>query len=223
MPYASLQEAWGMNNNQCNGTKINNQFVVPNPNKSQTNLDNFFDRFYKDTNQIMNNYQEESPTRFPGKISNNAIEVTNPKKSVYRKRQKWCKPSYSKKYFLEDDLSTITDPEMDVETEDSEVSRGSDIMKKMIGRKLKVNNTKKEHSERNPSGHNHSHREIHENFANLNSCEGILEHINRCEICKAQVEIMNKNTFIKEFIIFATSGILMFIFLELIYKIAKRQ
>ena len=219
MPYASLQEAWGVNNNQCRGddNKINNNFVVPNPNKSQTNLDNFFDRFYKDTNQIMNNYQEEAPNR--GKILNSSLEVSNPKKSIYRKRQRWCKPRYSEKYFLDDDLSTITDPEMDVESEDSEVSRGSDIMRKMIGRRIHVKknlNINKEEKETKKEN-------VKEHFANLNNCEGILEHLNHCELCRAQVEIMNKNTFIKEFIIFATSGILMFIFLELIYKIAKRQ
>ena len=216
MPYASLQEAWAMNN-MPNETKINNHFVVPNPNKTQTNLDNFFDRFYKDTNKVINNQEDESydPTsKYKRFRNNNSIEVSDPAKSTYRKRQKWCKPKYTKRYFVEDDLSTISNPEIDVYSEDSNVSRGSDIMKKVIGKKMTIQ--KKEQKE-------HKTKNVREHFANLNSCEGILEHLNKCEICKAQVEMMNKNTFIKEFIIFATSGILMFIFLELIYKIAKRQ
>lgn len=212
MPYASLQEAWGVNDNQHKDTRINNNFVVPNPNKTQTKLDSFFDRFYKDTNQVMNDYQQEAPNR--GKRYNNSIEVSDPKNALYRKRKKWCKPKYTQQYFKEDDLSTISDPELDVKSEDSDITRGSDIMRKVIGKKIHV---KKEKEDKKKV------QNLHEGFTNLNNCEGILEHINRCELCRAQVEIMSKNTFIKEFIIFAASGILMFIFLELIYKIAKRQ
>ncbi len=217
MPYASLQEAWGVqnNNNTCNGTRINNQFVVPNPNKSQTNLDQFFDKFYRDTNQVTNNYQDESydtSSKYRRSRQNNSIEGGNPKRSTYRKRKDWCKPEYKDAYFLEDDLSTISDPESDVCSDTIPI-------KKMIGKEFHMNcDPRREEAKKTIEK-----KDIHEGFDNFHTCEGIMEHIKKCELCQSQIQSMNQNVFMKEFIIFAASGILMFIFLELIYRIARRQ
>jgi hypothetical protein len=214
MPYASLQEAWGFQNQPttCNGTRINNQFVVPNPNKSQGQLDNFFDRFYKDTNQVTQNYRDDSLDK--RQRVNNAIEVTEPKRATYRKHQNWCDPCYGRSYFLSDDVSELSDPESDV----------CSAERNMVGKKLQIRGSEKQERFVEKQEKQEKPSVVkHEGFTNFNDCEGIMEHMRKCELCRAQMESMNQNIFIKEFIIFATSGVLMFIFLELIYRIARRQ
>jgi multidrug efflux pump subunit AcrB len=67
-------------------------------------------------------------------------------------------------------------------------------------------------------------KDVKEHFSNHvkpTDCVGILEHIQECPICSMEYNELSHGTFFREFILFAGSGILMFLFLDLIHRIKK--
>ena len=53
-------------------------------------------------------------------------------------------------------------------------------------------------------------------------CVSMITHLQSCKLCSAELSEHLRNVFIKEFILFAGSGIIMFLFLDLLRKIAQK-
>jgi hypothetical protein len=194
MVYASLEEVWG------------NSMVIENPNKNKANFESFHDDFRK------NMREQSAMTR---QKYNDSLLASDPRKSTFRK----------KPYFLTSDDSTseISNPVSDVASNDTSFE-----FKKLKGKKINYIQKKDEFSKEsknsikiNDYNHSISSSPKKEHF-NSTDCNSILEHLKTCEYCRNLIEYENKNIFIKEFIMFATSGVLMFIFLELLAKLVKK-
>jgi hypothetical protein len=139
---------------------------------------------------------------------NNSILVSDPRKATFNK----------KPYFLNEEASEISNPVSDVESNDTSFE-----FKKLKGRKINYDEKRqcKQHKEpklKNSASHSFQTKE----HFNSIDCNTILEHLKTCEYCRNSIDYENKNVFIKEFIMFATSGVLMFIFLELLAKLIKK-
>jgi hypothetical protein len=203
MVYASLKEAWG-EDTFCREPP-ENPYVVKDPVGNPANFKKFRkDNFAsKNTNRIVEDKEsdDESYDETNKYYKNMDNEIKYFKKSDRVK--KWCKPQYKDKYFLEEDeYSDITS----VDTMDN-------MADKMIGRKIQI---------KKPKG---IIKNVHEGFQNYKKgdCGNMLYHLQHCPTCSAEVEQFSKNIFIKEFIIFAGCGIIMFLFLDLLRKIAQKK
>jgi hypothetical protein len=53
-------------------------------------------------------------------------------------------------------------------------------------------------------------------------CVSMITHLQSCKLCSSELSEHLRNVFIKEFILFAGSGIMMFLFLDLLRKIAQK-
>lgn len=53
-------------------------------------------------------------------------------------------------------------------------------------------------------------------------CVNMITHLQSCKLCSSELSEHLRNVFIKEFILFAGSGIMMFLFLDLLRKIAQK-
>jgi hypothetical protein len=53
-------------------------------------------------------------------------------------------------------------------------------------------------------------------------CVNMITHLQSCKLCSSELSEHLRNVFIKEFILFAGSGIIMFLFLDLLRKIAQK-
>jgi hypothetical protein len=207
MVYASLKEAWGTD--EFCKEPPENPYVVKDPIVDKANFKSFRKQNFgsKNTNRVLNDIESDDQSYMPESkyYKNNDNETKYLKRS--NRVKNWCKPEYKNKYFLEEDeYSDITS----VDTMD-------DVPRKMIGRKIKID--KKMHK------YNSKDNKIIEGFENSHKkmdCESMLEHLKHCRICSAEVEDLSKNIFIREFIIFAGCGIIMFLFLDLLRKIAQK-
>ena len=205
MVYASLKEAWGTDE-FCREPQ-ENPYVVKDPIMDKANFKTFRKENFgsKKTNRVVEDKDSEDQSYIPsGKYYKNNDDETKYFRGSNRVK-KWCKPEYKNKYFLEEDeYSDMTSVDtMEV------------MSKRMKGRNIKIGEHKGHRQDK--SRHN-----IHEGFENSKNCGSIIEHLKHCSICSAEVEDLSKNVFIREFIIFAGCGIIMFLFLDLLRKIAQR-
>ena len=53
-------------------------------------------------------------------------------------------------------------------------------------------------------------------------CVSMIAHLQTCKICSAELAENTRNVFIREFVLFAGCGLIMFLFLDLIRKIAQK-
>jgi hypothetical protein len=53
-------------------------------------------------------------------------------------------------------------------------------------------------------------------------CVSMITHLQSCKLCSGELSDHLRNVFLKEFILFAGSGIMMFLFLDLLRKIAQK-
>ena len=65
-----------------------------------------------------------------------------------------------------------------------------------------------------PSPHHH-HKKV--------ECVNMIAHLQTCKICSAELAENTRNVFIREFVLFAGCGLIMFLFLDLIRKIAQKS
>lgn len=54
-------------------------------------------------------------------------------------------------------------------------------------------------------------------------CVNMIAHLQTCKICSAELAENTRNVFIREFVLFAGCGLIMFLFLDLIRKIAQKS
>jgi hypothetical protein len=206
MVYASLKEAWGTD--EFCKEPLDNPYVVKDPIMDKANFKNFRKENFgsKKANKVLEDSEDESYTPSSKYYKNNDDETKYFRGS--NRVKKWCKPGYKNKYFLEEDeYSDMTS-----------VDTMEDMSKRIKGRNIKIGGHRMDKSHRiDKSRHN-----IHEGFADSKNCGSIIEHLKHCSICSAEVEDLSKNVFIREFIIFAGCGIIMFLFLDLLRKIAQR-
>jgi hypothetical protein len=213
MVYASIKEAWGVD--EIHGAKrMENPYVVKDPVQDPAN----FKKFRKDnfgsrrTNRVVESPEtdDESYDSSNRKYRNLENETRYFRQS-HRDMEDWCEPNYSRRYFTdEDDYSDVTSDE---------------ITRKVVGKKIKVQNPKGI-LKRNDRNHNRDHHNVHEGFENSGKkvdCLNMLGHLKNCRVCRAEFDDYSKNVFIREFIIFAGCGILMFLLLDLLRKIAIQK
>lgn len=210
MVYASIKEAWGIDD-FCKEPP-DNPYVVKDPIQDKANFKDFEKNFSRDelstANLVPSGIKNRKKyTREPSIDSSIDSSINYKNKSKYDSSNE----PRQRKYFLDknDEYSEISS---------DETSR--DSYKKMIGKKIKI-----KHDKPNKS----IIKDIHEGFETRyhpnrhhDTCSNMLDHLRTCRICREEVEEYSKNTFIKEFIIFAGSGIIMFLFLDLLRKIAQR-
>jgi hypothetical protein len=81
---------------------------------------------------------------------------------------------------------------------------------------------------------NNIHNNIHNHNQNSNSnsnsnhikkieCVSMIAHLQTCKTCSAELAENTRNVFIREFVLFAGCGLIMFLFLDLIRKIAQKS
>jgi hypothetical protein len=211
MVYASIKEAWGVDELHV-AKPMENPYVVKDPVQNQAN----FKRFRKDkfgsrkTNRVVESPEtdDESYDESSKKYRNTENETRYFRQSN-RDMEDWCEPNYSRRYFTdEDDYSDVTSDE---------------ITKKFIGKKIKVEKPK---GILKRGSHHNNGDNIHEGFENSGKkveCVNMLGHLKHCRLCRAEFDDYSKNVFIREFIIFAGCGVLMFLFLDLLRKIAIQR
>lgn len=205
MVYASIKEAWGID--EFCREPPDNPYVVKDPVQDKANFREFEKKFSMDElsrANLVSSKKTNRNTKYEPSIDS-TIDSKND--SSYDSSRE----SKQRKYFLDknDEYSEISS---------DETSR--DSYKRMIGKKIKLKNDKPKSIIKN----------VHEGFENRyhhsrnhDSCSNMLDHLRSCRVCREEVEEYSKNTFIKEFIIFAGSGIIMFLFLDLLRKIAQRS
>ena len=213
MVYASLKEAWGTE--EFCKEPSENPYVIKDPIMNKANFKSFRKENFgnKKTNRVVEDKDSDDESYIPSSkyYKNNEDETKYFKGSnisnISNRAKKWCRPEYKNKYFLEEDeYSDITS-----------VDTMEEMSKKMKGRTIKIGEHKQRRLDRTHNGHH-----IQEGFQNSKNCSSIIEHLKHCSICSAEVEDLSKNVFIREFIIFAGCGIIMFLFLDLLRKIAQR-
>jgi hypothetical protein len=208
MVYASIKEAWGVD--EIHGAKrMENPYVVKDPVQDPAN----FKKFRKDnfgsrrTNRVVESPEtdDESYDSSSKKYRNHEDETRYFRQS-HRDMEDWCEPNYSRRYFTdEDDYSDVTSDE---------------VTRKVVGKKIRL---------QNPKGilkRDRNHHNVHEGFENSSKkvdCLNMLGHLKNCRVCRAEFDDYSKNVFIREFIIFAGCGVLMFLLLDLLRKIAIQK
>lgn len=208
MVYASIKEAWGIDG--FSREPPDNPYVVKDPVQDKANFKAFQKNF--DMNELSRaNLVPSSKTKKKKHIPEPSVDTTvdttvdSTVDSTYDPKQR--------KYFLDknDEYSEISSDESSRES-----------YKKMIGQKIKLKNHKPTKSIIK-NVHEGFENRYHHNRRHHDTCSSMLDHLQTCRICREEVEEYSKNTFIKEFIIFAGSGIIMFLFLDLLRKIAQRS
>lgn len=219
MVYASIKEAWGVD--QIHGAKpMENPYVVKDPVQDPAN----FKKFRKDnfgsrrTNRVVQSPEtdDESYDSSSKKYRNHEDETRYFRQS-HRDMEDWCEPNYSRRYFTdEDEYSDVT---------------SDDVTRKVVGRKIRLQKPKgilkrnDRHRDNRNSDSRDSHN-VHEGFENSGKkvdCLNMLGHLKNCRVCRAEFDDYSKNVFIREFIIFAGCGVLMFLLLDLLRKIAIQK
>jgi hypothetical protein len=219
MVYASIKEAWGIDD--FDRKPPDNPYVVKDPIKNKANFKAFQkSNFHMDEES---DRMSRSAFRHSRNDLSEADIVPNKKNKRHMKEESVDSTQdttgYDKnerhRYFLDKN-----DEYSDISSEDS--SRSS----KAISKKIKM----KTHKKPKPiiknireDFENHSYGLHNRHTEHNDHCSSMLEHLQNCRICRQEVEEYSKNTFIKEFIIFAGSGIIMFLFLDLLRKIAQRS
>jgi hypothetical protein len=209
MVYASIKEAWGVD--EIHGSKpMENPYVVKDPVQDPVN----FKKFRKDnfgsrrTNRVVESAETDDESYdISNKKYRNLENETRYFRQSHRDMEDWCEPNYSRRYFTdEDDYSDVT---------------SDDVTRKVVGKKIRV---------QNPKGilkrHNDRHHNVHEGFENSGKkvdCLNMLGHLKNCRVCRAEFDEYSKNVFIREFIIFAGCGVLMLLLLDLLRKIAIQK
>ena len=204
MVYASIKEVWGVDELHS-GSPMVNPYVVKDPVQNQANFKKFRRNNFgnMNTNRVMENRDsnDESYDESSKKYKNNDDETRYFRQS-YRDLDNWCEPNYSKRYFTdEDEYSDVTSDE---------------ITRKVVGKRLNVSKPKSILKRDN----------VHEGFEGNGKrvdCVNMLGHLKHCKVCRAEFDDYSKNVFIREFIIFAGCGILMFLFLDLLRKISAQR
>lgn len=208
MVYATINEAWG------------DSFKIENPTRNVAHFDSFHDDFKKNMNQVLPKKSQRDVEEYREKTNyNDSIEVGHPRKSKYH----FPKSNFYSRD-LDMDISEVSEPISDVTSVDDLFE-----LKKLRGKKLtipkkqvKTQENQKEYQKDKQKKELEHFRNTLSMYRNDDNCFSIYEHVKNCENCRNLIENDNKNIFMKEFIIFASSGILMFIFLELLAKILKR-
>lgn len=204
MVYASIKEVWGVDELHS-GSPMVNPYVVKDPVQNQANFKKFRRNNFgnMNTNRVMENRDsnDESYDESSKKYKNNDDETRYFRQS-HRDLDNWCEPNYSKRYFTdEDEYSDVTSDE---------------ITRKVVGKRLNVAKPKSILKRDN----------VHEGFEGNGKrvdCVNMLGHLKHCKVCRAEFDDYSKNVFIREFIIFAGCGILMFLFLDLLRKISAQR
>jgi hypothetical protein len=212
MVYASIKEAWGIDD--FDRKPPDNPYVVKDPIQNKAN----FKAFQKSNFRMDEESDRMSVSSF--RHSRNDLsdaDIVPNKKNKRRMKEESIDSTqdttgydknYRHRYFLDKN-----DEYSDVSSEDS--FRSSKAISKIKTHKKSKPIIKniREDFENHPYRHNEHN----------DHCSSMLEHLQNCRICRQEVEEYSKNTFIKEFIIFAGSGIIMFLFLDLLRKIAQRS
>jgi hypothetical protein len=204
MVYASIKEVWGVDELHS-GSPMVNPYVVKDPVQNQANFKKFRRNNFgnMNTNKVMENRDsnDESYDESSKKYKNNDDETRYFRQS-HRDLDNWCEPNYSKRYFTdEDEYSDVTSDE---------------ITRKVVGKRLNLAKPKSILKRDN----------VHEGFEGNGKrvdCVNMLGHLKHCKVCRAEFDDYSKNVFIREFIIFAGCGILMFLFLDLLRKISAQR
>ena len=207
MVYASIKEAWGIDD--FDRKPPDNPYVVKDPVQNKANF-----KAFQKSNFRMDDLSEANlvPTK-KGKKSvkeEQSVDSTNDT-SGYDMNDRH-------QYFLNknDEYSEISSEETSVASPQKIKIRNHRKTKPII---KNIREGFENHSYIRPN-----RRERHKSHTEHNdNCSSMLEHLQNCKICRQEVEEYSKNTFIKEFIIFAGSGIIMFLFLDLLRKIAQRS
>ena len=196
MVYASIKEAWGIDD--FDRKPPDNPYVVKDPIQNKAN----FKAFQK------NNFSDD--------LSEADLIITKKNKRTVKEEQSIDSTQDTSGHDMKDRHQYF----LNKNDEYSEIS--SEDSSRAISKKIKM----KKHKKPKPiiknireDFENHSYRQHGHN----DNCSSMLEHLQNCKICRQEVEEYSKNTFIKEFIIFAGSGIIMFLFLDLLRKIAQRS
>jgi hypothetical protein len=198
MVYASIKEVWGVDD-FCREPP-NNPYVVKDPVADPANFRSFRKKNFTNssTNRVVRDADSEATSH--ASLDNETVSAHS---SVSRIK-KWCKPDYRRRYFLEKD------------DDHSEISSEDRIREKIVGKKIKL-------------GKNPIIKNIKEGFSNQHvdhssaNCSSMLDHLRNCKICRSEIEDESKQVFIKEFIIFAGSGLMIFLFLDLLRKIVQKS
>lgn len=216
MVYASIKEAWGVD--QIHGAKpMENPYVVKDPVQDPAN----FKKFRKDnfgsrrTNRVV-----QSPETDDESYDSSSKKYRNPEdetryfRQSHRDMEDWCEPNYSRRYFTdEDEYSDVT---------------SDDVTRKVVGRKIRLQKPKGilKRNDRHRDSRDRDNHNVHEGFENSGKkvdCLNMLGHLKNCRVCRAEFDDYSKNVFIREFIIFAGCGVLMFLLLDLLRKIAIQK
>jgi len=210
MVYASIKEAWGVEELHS-GKPMENPYVVKDPVQNPANFkkyrrNNFGSMASNRTNRVLESREmdDESYDESSKKYKNNDDETRYFRQS-HRDMEDWCEPSYTKRYFTdEDEYSDVTSDE---------------VTRKVVGKRLNLAKPKSILKR-------DSHDNVHEGFEGSGKrvdCVNMLGHLKHCKVCRAEFDDYSKNVFIREFIIFAGCGVLMFLFLDLLRKIAIQK
>ena len=196
MVYASIKVAWGIDD--FDRKPPDNPYVVKNPIQNKAN----FKAFEK--------------SNFHDDLSEADIVPSKKKKRTVKEEKSVDSTQDTSGYDMKDRHQYFLDKNdeySEVSSEDSSIAISRKIkMKKHKNPKPIIKNIREDFQ-------NHSYRQ----HGHGDNCSSMLEHLQNCKICRQEVEEYSKNTFIKEFIIFAGSGIIMFLFLDLLRKIAQRS
>jgi hypothetical protein len=216
MVYASIKEAWGVEELHS-GKPMENPYVVKDPVQNPANFkkyrrNNFGSMASNRTNRVLESREmdDESYDESSKKYKNNDDETRYFRQS-HRDMEDWCEPSYTKRYFTdEDEYSDVTSDE---------------VTRKVVGKRLNLAKPKSILKRDSHGGHG-GHDNVHEGFEGSGKrvdCVNMLGHLKHCKVCRAEFDDYSKNVFIREFIIFAGCGVLMFLFLDLLRKIAAQK
>jgi hypothetical protein len=213
MVYASIKEAWGIDD--FDRKPPDNPYVVKDPIQNKAN----FKAFQKSNFRMDEESDKMSRSAFRhsrNDLSEADLIVTKKNKRTVKEEQSIDSTQDTAGY----DVNGRNQYFLDRNDEYSEIS--SEDSSRAISKNIKMKKNKKPKpiiKNIREDFKNHSYPENRHN----DNCSNILEHLQNCKICRQQVEEYSKNTFIKEFIIFAGSGIIMFLFLDLLRKIAQRS
>jgi len=195
-----LKEVWG--DDYAGAPQGKGQQSILRPSTPATaSFEAFEKEFYPDSPSRMAPRKQPSRSRFSDQFTNNRMN----------KQPTYCSPEY-KQMFADD--STI-------DTTTTAMTDQSEVMPILKNRKIRVEAfSDAPPMKRVPK----KEKDVKEHFSNHvkpTDCVGILEHIQECPICSMEYNELSHGTFFREFILFAGSGILMFLFLDLIHRIKK--
>ena len=226
MVYASIKEAWGIDD--LNRKPPDNPYVVKDPIQNTANFKSF-----QKTNFRMDDLSEADLV--PNKKNKRPIRDDQTIESTLDNDTIGYDKNTHRQYFLDknDEYSEISSDDYSIASSEQirlrhrKIATSNNLRGKISGSRNRRDksaggnrlreNTKPIIKNIHEGFQNHSHRSHSDN------CSSMLEHLRDCRICRRELEEYSKNTFIKEFIIFSGSGIIMFLFLDLLRKIAQRS